>query len=461
MESEFVDLQSIRVTAVTWNVNAKIESNIMALRTQLLGLPGRALVLPKGDVHRNPLFSHMNVSMEALSLEPDILPQIVIVGLQEIIELNTSNVIGGTVTGQNSIDQLNIWQNNLEKALNHHLSDYGVDEDMEYLLLARQSMVGLGILVFTLKSMRPLIRHVQVSSLARGVGGMLGNKGAVYVRFQILDSSLCIVNAHFTAHREHVEKRNNDFWAIFNYPAFPDYLSQQSRLLDQQFADHTNTTISYLRNDLKTIRRKLQILQALPAESAAYYAQGAGLTSALKPLGGSSQDLNPISELNTTSNSTQMASTSPIISSMANNPTFSMNSLPTEGGLLSANDHDIILWLGDLNYRIVHSLHLHTVYTLIDHQTPAILSEFDQLTIERDQGTVFPDFNEGLLTFGHQHCSQWGIALRKLHFRVVAVLHAIECDHTRQVHAASWIRVHTHYSPEQIDTLVGRSAIPR
>lgn len=213
------------------------------------------------------------------------------------------------------------------------------------MLLTKHHMVGLGIMVFCLRSLRPSIKHIQVSSLARGVGGVLGNKGAVYVRCQILDSSLCIVNAHFAANREQVTKRNNDFWAILTHPAFPDYLSTQVNTLDSL---PDSSAVSQLKSELKRIKKRMAFLGET-CNSSFYCPEG---------------DTNA----------------------------------PEHTAQLTAEDHDVLIWMGDLNYRIIQSVHISTVYKLIDTNT-SLLSEFDQLTVEKDAGAVFLDFHEGLLTF--------------------------------------------------------------
>ena len=49
-----------------------------------------------------------------------------------------------------------------------------------------------------------------------------GNKGAVYARFYIKDTSFCFINSHFAAHREYVAKRNEDYQIILNHKGFVD-----------------------------------------------------------------------------------------------------------------------------------------------------------------------------------------------------------------------------------------------
>lgn len=57
----------------------------------------------------------------------------------------------------------------------------------------------------------PYIRNVASDSVGTGLMGRFGNKGGVGLRFDLHSTSFCFVNAHFAAHQEHVDKRNDDF----------------------------------------------------------------------------------------------------------------------------------------------------------------------------------------------------------------------------------------------------------
>eukprot|EP01031_Cornospumella_fuschlensis_P021610 gene21610-26476_t len=173
-------------------------------------------------------------------------------------------------------------------------------------------MVGLALLVFSTRELESCISQVQVSTLARGVGGVLGNKGAVYVRMKILDSTMCIVNAHFTAHRENVHRRNEDYFAILTYPAFTNELHLQTKNMDELAVE--SHSVSQLKLDLLKVKKKIHhLLDSLDSN-----ADTRG--------------------------------------SMMNNSGFSlptyMDESVQDNTKYSAEDHDIILWLGDLNYRI-------------------------------------------------------------------------------------------------------------
>lgn len=62
-------------------------------------------------------------------------------------------------------------------------------------------------------------------------------------------------------------------------------------------------------------------------------------------------------------------------------------------------DHDIVVWVGDLNYRIDESLMTEKVLELSERGGLDELRALDQLNIERAAGRVFADFEEGQLNF--------------------------------------------------------------
>lgn len=63
------------------------------------------------------------------------------------------------------------------------------------------------------------------------------------------------------------------------------------------------------------------------------------------------------------------------------------------------NDHDVVFWFGDLNYRISKTLSDDQVRDMIRKGRLKGLAKFDQLNIERRKGNVFQGYQEGELKF--------------------------------------------------------------
>jgi len=67
---------------------------------------------------------------------------------------------------------------------------------------------------------------------------------------------------------------------------------------------------------------------------------------------------------------------------------------------LNIHQHEIIFWLGDLNYRIDDVLTVKEVFAAIAAKQLEELSAKDQLNIERSKGNVFHGFDEGICACG-------------------------------------------------------------
>lgn len=63
------------------------------------------------------------------------------------------------------------------------------------------------------------------------------------------------------------------------------------------------------------------------------------------------------------------------------------------------SDHDMVFWLGDLNYRIDESMPTETVLYKAEKGQLDELRTLDQLNVERKAGRVFENFYEGYLSF--------------------------------------------------------------
>lgn len=74
---------------------------------------------------------------------------------------------------------------------------------------------------------------------------------------------------------------------------------------------------------------------------------------------------------------------------------------------LQIYDHEIVFWLGDLNYRIDEDLPTSEVITRAQGDFSSLI-EKDQLNIERSRGNVFQGFSEGELRFAPTYKYQPG-----------------------------------------------------
>jgi phosphatidylinositol-bisphosphatase len=77
----------------------------------------------------------------------------------------------------------------------------------------------------------------------------------------------------------------------------------------------------------------------------------------------------------------------------------SMSQWASGSSAVTVIDHDLVFWLGDLNYRIDESLPTEKVLDLSVKGHIDQLRPLDQLNIERREGRVFQGFEEGQINF--------------------------------------------------------------
>ena len=127
-------------------------------------------------------------------------PDIYIIGLQEIVDLNPKNV----VFTSNSHRVIN-WQKILTKNLSS-IDKYEVIKSMD--------LVGLMLLVFAKQELAPHIKNCYSSINKTGFMKQLGNKGNLIVRFEIMDKSFAFVCCHLCAKMQKNEIRIKEMLEI-------------------------------------------------------------------------------------------------------------------------------------------------------------------------------------------------------------------------------------------------------
>lgn len=316
--SSYISLSSFVTLIVTWNVNSNFENP---------------------DEIQNKL------------LPFEISPELIVIGLQEIVELTTSNILlSSSVKNQSYTERISNWIDNFQFAIQ-------AKYQQEYELLACENMVGLFICAFSSNKIKKNISNIQTATHARGVGGVLGNKGAVYIKFNVNNTSICIVNAHFTAHREKVSKRNQDFYHLLHTKVFPDPIVANLKNYESNLIE--SFKINYLKEKNKEIRKKIKLnLQAQQHREDYHKSRATELIQ-----------------------------------------NYLLYDIESKIPSLAANDFDMILWLGDLNYRIIQEVDMEKVYDMIDLNQLSRLFTFDQLYEEMENGNVFHHFHEGLINF--------------------------------------------------------------
>jgi hypothetical protein len=91
-----------------------------------------------------------------------------------------------------------------------------------YEKVASHQLIGIFLMVFANKALVPAISAVEKSHLATGHFSILGNKGAVGLRLQCYDSTICFLDVHLYPAVEGLVKRTEDFRRIMKELLFED-----------------------------------------------------------------------------------------------------------------------------------------------------------------------------------------------------------------------------------------------
>ncbi|CAG8435695.1 6208_t:CDS:10 [Diversispora eburnea] len=102
-------------------------------------------------------------------------------------------------------EKLNIWEDEINKTLNF------IDH---YVIIRSDQLVGTALVIYARADIVSNIRNVEYVMKKTGLGGMAGNKGAVAIRLDYDDTSICFVTAHLAAGQSNWADRNRDYRTI-------------------------------------------------------------------------------------------------------------------------------------------------------------------------------------------------------------------------------------------------------
>lgn len=172
MNYSYNHLFIFRVTCVTWNVNG-----------------------------REP-------QENLISMLPEDSTDIFVLGLQEIDRRPEAYMYNVSLRDK-------LWIEAIYKSLKEKYPE------VEYLKVSSKALVGLFIVVLVKTEHYPFIGRVSEASASCGIMGIVGNKGAVGIRFKLFNDYFCFVNCHLAAHTNQIMRRNQDFEDLHKRLIFP------------------------------------------------------------------------------------------------------------------------------------------------------------------------------------------------------------------------------------------------
>ncbi|KAI9239836.1 MAG: hypothetical protein BYD32DRAFT_434517 [Podila humilis] len=268
----------------------------------------------------------------------------------------------------------------------HLLTALGPD----YVMLKTETMAALHIAVFIWKPIEDLVSAVDSSTVATGIGGIVGNKGAVAVSVYLGSTSFLFVNAHLTAHQSNTHARNNDYKRII----------QELQLND---APKRNPRGWHFKGDMKLRRhydyppppkKQTPTLYPHPSSSSNNHSNGSpsktGRDKADYPPGGLKQT--SVLDLGQGDLYMNQFPVDP------HNATIYESKSHAPGPKIDVTDQfDYTFWAGDLNYRV--DLSRAQANECLEKGDLETMLARDQLLAQRAAGAVFDGFMEAPITF--------------------------------------------------------------
>mmetsp|Transcript_159781 Transcript_159781/g.387976 ORF Transcript_159781/g.387976 Transcript_159781/m.387976 type:complete len:433 (-) Transcript_159781:140-1438(-) len=113
---------------------------------------------------------------------------IIVVGVQELIELKPSKVLS---LEHSDPQRLAALEQRVESTVSGNAG--------EFVKVCSFGLAGLGMLVYVRKELASFVRQVCCDRIKTGFGGMVANKGGVRARFAVGNVSACFMNVHLPA----------------------------------------------------------------------------------------------------------------------------------------------------------------------------------------------------------------------------------------------------------------------
>ena len=168
--NEYSSTRTINLFIGTWNLNGKKPDEALA---KWLFPPGA----PEADIYS--------------------------IAFQEIVELSPSQIL------QTDPSKRIMWENCITDAF-----DRRRDAKAEYLIYRSEQLVGTALIIVVRADMMGQIRRLESATKKTGLQGLSGNKGGVGIRFDLFDSSICLMTCHLAAGHGNVTERNADYRTI-------------------------------------------------------------------------------------------------------------------------------------------------------------------------------------------------------------------------------------------------------
>ena len=222
-KKEFTKFNDFYFFIGTYNLSGKSIDNAIDIVTWLLSYKD------------NPLDCQNNINVNNIN------PEFYILGFQEIVDLNSANLLIKSNTDKKT--KIKTLINNLL------ITTFKNPNNDSYQLMKELDLVGLYILIFVKSSCIQYIKNFDYQIIKTGLKGTLGNKGSILLRFNINDSNIALACSHLSSGQEKNEERKREIIDVLNY-SFKKYPNIKFKEYDYYFYfGDLNTRLNLSLND--------------------------------------------------------------------------------------------------------------------------------------------------------------------------------------------------------------------
>jgi len=137
---------------------------------------------------------------------PEDPPDIILLCFQEICQLSPKNILGDESRKRD-------WVQFVVREVNRVF-------ESQFTLVAERDLVGLLSVVFVKNQLKNHLKLISSVNVKLGFKGYTGNKGGILSRFELFDTSFCVVNCHLAPFRNQTKLRNSQIQSLVEQARF-------------------------------------------------------------------------------------------------------------------------------------------------------------------------------------------------------------------------------------------------
>ena len=228
-----------RIYEILFGKNMKfspLKNNLNYLKEEYSDLKTLKIFVGSWNVACTSPIKNINLDLDSwlLPKNPKLIPDIYFIGLQEVVELNATNVI--MITDEKQKQLLDDWDFKI---------NFSIQKRGSYKKLAEMNLIGINFYCYVLESKMDKITNISKKKVKTGLGGATGNKGSCCINFDYENTSFSVACSHLAAGANKNKQRlkelnyilNLKLETFFNPETFEKIMKEQFDLVDQSMEE--------------------------------------------------------------------------------------------------------------------------------------------------------------------------------------------------------------------------------